>query len=139
MKTAYPIVFFGVRDGCLDMFEVPASAQTPSTIRSLTLVLLSMLTVTAVFVTDLGLINAVGGGLVATAIVFVFPTLMFHKAIQKVAGDALGAGGRNLRTESKEVLLAMAMTAVGVVIGVIGAYTAVADGSGSGGAGDSAS
>jgi hypothetical protein len=115
------------------MFEVPPAAQTPSTIRSLTLVLLSMLTVTAVFVTDLGLINAVGGGLVATAIVFVFPTLMFHKAIQKVAGDALDAAGRSFRTESKEVGLAMAMTAVGVVIGIIGAYTAVADGGGSGG------
>jgi sodium-coupled neutral amino acid transporter 11 len=126
-QTAYPIVFFGVRDGCLDIFEVPASQQTPAKINSLTLLLLSILTLTAVFVTDLGLINAVGGGLVATAIVFVFPTLMFYKVLQRMAG------GLHKTTQWKELYGAAGMTVIGVVIGLIGAYIAVADGNGGGG------
>jgi sodium-coupled neutral amino acid transporter 11 len=111
------------------MFEVPAEEQTPAKINSLTLLLLSILTLTAVFVTDLGLINAVGGGLVATAIVFVFPTLMFYKVLlQRMAI------GFPLKTpEWKELYGAAGMTVIGVVIGLIGAYTAVADGNGGGG------
>jgi sodium-coupled neutral amino acid transporter 11 len=119
---AYPIVFFGVRDGCLDMFEVPFPDQTPELLNRITFVLLSILTVTAVFVTDLGLINAVGGGLIATSIVFVFPTLMFHRQIKRMAGESLKL------PEFREVHFAMALTVVGVVMGLIGAWTAVVGG-----------
>jgi hypothetical protein len=61
---AYPIVFFGVRDSVMDIFEVPIADQTPENRMHtyLTMILLGTLTVTAMFVTDLGLINAVGGG-----------------------------------------------------------------------------
>ena len=45
----------------MDMFEVPITDQTPEKINNMTFVLLSFLTLIAVFVTDLGLINAVGG------------------------------------------------------------------------------
>jgi hypothetical protein len=63
-KMAYPIVFFGVRDSVMDIFEVPMADQTPDNrIHTyLTVFLLGILTMTAMFVTDLGLINAVGGG-----------------------------------------------------------------------------
>jgi hypothetical protein len=61
-QMAYPIVFFGVRDSVMDIFEVSIVNQMTSHIHYyLTIVLLSLLTIAAVFITDLGLINAVGG------------------------------------------------------------------------------
>ena len=104
----------------MDVFEVPFSEQTSGkTNRMVTMVLLATLTVTAIFVTDLGLINAVGGGLVASAIVFVFPTIMFRAATnQKVEGeDECGA--------QAEVSFALVLTAMGIVVGVIGSWLAV--------------
>jgi amino acid permease len=115
---AYPIVFMGVRDGVLDVFEVPVIEQTHRRLNFLTLILLSILTVIAVFVTDLGLINAVGGGLVSTMIVFVFPTLMFRSAVKKMLGEESA-------TEVHEVALTTGLTVIGVILGVIGAWLAV--------------
>ena len=116
-KTAYPIVFFGVRDGCLDVFEVPLADQTPEKLKALTYAFLGVLTFTAVFVTDLGLINAVGGGLVASMIVFVFPTIMFGTAVLKRLGDK--------KSDTQELLLPSGLTVFGVLVGVFGAWTAI--------------
>lgn len=56
--VAYPIVFTGF----MDIFEISLADHTGLELNYLTLFLLSLLTIIAVFVTDLGLINAVGGG-----------------------------------------------------------------------------
>ena len=77
------VVFMGARDGVIDVLEIPPNRQTDANINLLTVILLTILTVTAMFVTDLGLINAVGGGTLATMIVFVFPGR--HNAIVRVA------------------------------------------------------
>jgi len=114
---AYPIVFTGARDGIIDILEIPIAEQTPERIRRLTLILLTVLTVTSIFVTDLGLINAVGGGIIATAIFFVFPTMMLHGAIKQKMGDG---------NDEKELVFASGLTFFGVILGVIGAYLAVA-------------
>jgi len=113
---AYPIVFHGVRDGVVDVLEVPFHEQTASNLNRLTLVLLLILTVISIFVTDLGMINAVGGGLVATAIVFVFPTMMFRAALHL----------RNEKYANQlEVSMTSALMSFGMLVGVIGAYLAV--------------
>eukprot|EP00980_Cylindrotheca_fusiformis_P030504 scaffold24924_cov230-Cylindrotheca_fusiformis.AAC.1 len=65
---AYPIVFFGVRDSVLDISEASLADELAKHHGLLTLALLAVLTFVALFVTDLGLINAVGGGLVTTPI-----------------------------------------------------------------------
>lgn len=114
---AYPIVFMGVRDGVLDIFEISLGEHKVEKLNYLTFILLGILTVVAVFVTDLGLINAVGGGLVSSAIVFAFPTLMFH-ALMKRLGDT---------TQKFEVFLTGGLTAVAVIIGIIGAWLAIMD------------
>ena len=113
---AYPIVFHGVRDGVLDVLEVPFHEQTRENLNRLTLLLLTTLTIIAIFVTDLGLINAVGGGLVATAIVFVFPTMMFRAALMSIEDKA---------GKSFELPLASVLTGFGVLIGIIGSYLAI--------------
>jgi hypothetical protein len=73
-----------------------------------------------VFITDLGLINAVGGGLVGTAIVCVFPTIMFQKAVSMKL--------RGYQNQQKEVVWAFVLTVIGGIIGIIGAWLAVAGG-----------
>lgn len=51
--------FMGFRDGMLNFLDIPPSRQTSQNLNVFTVILLAILTVTAVFVTDLGLINAV--------------------------------------------------------------------------------
>jgi hypothetical protein len=115
--TAYPLVFHGVRDGVFDVLEVPFADQTPENCNKLTYTLLALLTLTSIFVSDLGLINAVGGGLVTTPIVFVFPTIMYKSAASlKLGGDF---------EHQWEIRFASALTSVGIFIGLVGALIAV--------------
>lgn len=115
--TSYPIVFIGFRDGVLDLLDVPPARQTSHSLDMLTVVLLSLLTIVAVFVTDLGLINAVGGGSLATIIVFLVPTFMFY-AVAQERGSA----------QAPDVHLAVALCFFGVVLGVVGVFIAVREG-----------
>jgi amino acid permease len=115
--TAYPIVFHGVRDGVLDVLEIPFSDQTVEKSNQITYIMLVALTLTAIFISDLGLINAVGGGLVTTPIVFIFPTLMYKAAASLKLG-----GGLEHRSE---IGFASGLTVIGIFIGVVGAWIAV--------------
>jgi amino acid permease len=117
--VAYPIVFMGVRDGFLDIFEVPPVDQTSQRLNGLTVLLLTALTVISVFVTDLGLINAVGGGLVSSAIVFVFPTIMFRSAVKQLGGSA------EALKEDVELKITSWIMVIGVIFGVAGAFIAI--------------
>ena len=59
----YPICFIGFRDGVVDMLADYLKSETRSSdtfLNGLTLVLLAMITLTACFVTDFGVINALG-------------------------------------------------------------------------------
>lgn len=59
----YPICFIGFRDGVIDMMADHFSSETRSSdsfLNTLTLLLLAMITATACFVTDFGVINALG-------------------------------------------------------------------------------
>jgi amino acid permease len=111
----YPIVFVGFRDGVLDVLELPHRMQTANNLNVLTVVLLTVITVVAAMCRDLGFINAVGGGTLATAIVFVFPTLMFRKVIQDKR-EPITPG------EEREVQIALGLMVVGVTMGLIGVW-----------------
>lgn len=59
----YPICFIGFRDGTVDMladYIKPETRSSGAFLNSLTLLLLLSITVTACFVTDFGVINALG-------------------------------------------------------------------------------
>ena len=88
-------------------------------LNALTVVLLMILTIMSMYVTDLGLMNAIGGGTLATAIVFVFPTIMYRRAVHKLENDD------HLDEVAKEWHQVNATTFVmvfGVVLGVVGVY-----------------
>ena len=68
--------------------------------------------------TDLGLVNAVGGAAFGTAVVFLFPSIMFYSAVAQLKEEA----SFRLRCESMLVLLLML---VGIVLGVVGVMVVV--------------
>ena len=115
---AYPIVFFGVRDSVMDISDSALADQLAKHHGYLTLALLALLTLVALFVTDLGLINAVGGGLVTTPIVFLFPTIMFRRALKFMSLE-------DASRERFEIAAATGMTVVGAIFGLTGAYIAI--------------
>jgi amino acid permease len=96
----------------LDALEVPAERQTSTNLNVLTLVLLTLITLIATFVTDLGTINAVGGGTLATFMCFVFPALMYRKAIMNLFQASIW--------QRREVVLVMVLMVIGVVLGAVG-------------------
>jgi amino acid permease len=108
----YPLVFIGFRDGMVGLLDVPKERQTSHNMDVLTLFLLTILTVTAIFVTDLGMINAIGGGTLATALVFVFPALMYQQAVKQQFTN--GA--------EREVWVAMTLMVIGVILGLVGVW-----------------
>jgi hypothetical protein len=101
----------------LDLLDAPPGRQTSRNLDMLTVILLTLLTIVAIFVTDLGLINAVGGGSLATIIVFIVPTFMFH-AVAQERGPA----------QAPDVHLAVSLCFFGVVLGVVGVFIAVREG-----------
>lgn len=103
----------GFRDGVLDIIQLPIEQQTAMNINIITLVLLTIVTVLAAFVTDLGYVNAVGGGTLAAMIVFVFPYVMYSAAMkaQQVPPS---------RAQRMEVSFAFGLLIVGVTMGLVG-------------------
>mmetsp|Transcript_40699 Transcript_40699/g.85505 ORF Transcript_40699/g.85505 Transcript_40699/m.85505 type:complete len:482 (-) Transcript_40699:249-1694(-) len=106
----YPITFMGFRDGVLDAIDLPQEKQTSSNINIITIFLLTIITILAAICTDLGAINAIGGGTLATLIVFVFPYLMYRKAV----------GENSTIEERREVSFALLLMLVGVLMGIVG-------------------
>jgi len=108
---SYPLLFDGARDGFLDLFKVPKEKRTNSLFNKVTLGILAMTTLVAAKLTDLGLVASVGGATFGTALVFIYPTIMFLKS-QK-------------GNKTKETTLAKAIAVLGVVMGVLGTKLAL--------------
>ena len=110
--VSYPLNYIGVRDNCLDIMGIADKVDSTVKLNVFTLVLLSILTVSSCFITDLGLINSVGGGSTVTLVCFVFPALMFWEGVQKYGNDTPG--------EKRELICVAVLTTIGVVLGIIG-------------------
>jgi amino acid permease len=135
----YPLVFIGYRDGVLDLLQVPAEKQTSNNLNVVSFILLSFVTAIAMMVKNLGLINAVGGGTLATAIVFVFPTLMYRQAVRRKPFEEENLGEeenledqeddieRPTPEQKREVLFAQTLMCVGITMGVIGVWMAISN------------
>eukprot|EP00977_Amphora_coffeiformis_P019661 scaffold7349_cov173-Amphora_coffeaeformis.AAC.142 len=112
----YPLPFLGCRDGILDLLMVPTSKRTSQNLNVLTLVQLGLITLLAMHFKDLGMVNAVGGALFGTAVVFIFPTLMFCKVAEEDSSKRHEA-----RFAIVLMCLGIGLGATGVLIAVMGA------------------
>eukprot|EP00536_Pseudo-nitzschia_multiseries_P009123 jgi/Psemu1/199976/e_gw1.248.60.1 len=108
---SYPLLFDGTRDGLMDLLKIPKEKRTNSFLNKLTLGVLAGTTLVAAKLTDLGLVASVGGATFGTALVFIYPTIMFLKS-------------QNGKT-TKETNLAKAIAFLGVIMGVLGTKLAL--------------
>lgn len=120
--ASYPLNYIGVRDNSLELLGwADAVEDEPSRLSIFTVILLSILTLTEFYVTDLGLINSVGGGTTVTLICFVFPAFMFQHGLFEY--------GKRTKSEIRELWLVMTLMIVGVILGIIGVIDSIIIGS----------
>jgi len=110
---SYPLLFSGTRDSLMDLFKVPQEKRDNSLFNKVTLGVLAATTLAAAKLTDLGLVASVGGATFGTALVFIYPAIMFLKT-QK--------GKSTIETKLCKVIAAL-----GVVMGVVGTKLALGD------------
>ena len=89
---SYPLIFVGCRDGILDLFSVKADKRNNALLNQVTLAVLGLVTVMASQLTDLGMVASVGGATFGTALVFVYPIIMFLKSQTKKTSETIPAG-----------------------------------------------
>lgn len=98
---SYPLNFVGLRDGVLNMLGLSGAASKPSVHILATVALLCAVNGLALVVKDLGLVVSIGGALLGSALVYVFPAAMFIQATRNLSkklqerGESLPAGRRN--------------------------------------------
>ena len=85
----------------------------------LTVILVTTVTVTAVYITDLGTINAVGGGAISTPIVFIFPAIMYRVAVETDSSSKFYV------QRHREVMFVYSLMIIGMVLGFTGAWIAI--------------
>ena len=99
------------------IMNISAHEQSNGTLNTLTVVLLALVTITAVFVTDLGMINAIGGGTIAAAMCFIFPAMTYRKAIRQSTDATPG-----MLSETK---LAVVLMIIACAFGLLGVWQEV--------------
>lgn len=110
---SYPLLFVGTRDGTLDLLKVPEDKRTSSLLNNTTFALLGAISALAWKLTDLSFVSSISGAVFGTALIFVYPSLMFRAAIKNLGDQATQA-------QKREGTLAMVVNLVGIVIAVIG-------------------
>lgn len=113
LAFTYPLPFIGVRDAIIDLLMVPEAKQTSQNLNVLSFILLSIFTCLAMHFTDLGLLNAVGGGALGSAVVFILPALMFRGAIKHLGTEAT-------LHQRREATFAMGLMWIGTAVGFVG-------------------
>jgi len=112
----YPVVFVGVRDGIIDLFQMPLQYQTNLCLSLISIGLLAVITFFAATFTDLGIVMSLGGATLAITVIFIFPTFMFHAAVRKLGIHRITI------SQKREVLIADIVMIFGVGIGCIAVY-----------------
>lgn len=84
----YPLPFVGLRDGALDVMNIPQEERSDTMQAAASVGLLSLISVAAYFIHDLALLLSVGGGSFSTAVAAVFPTIMYGAAVETYGSDA---------------------------------------------------
>jgi amino acid permease len=112
ITASYPLLFCGTRDGMLDMFKM--KERSNGLLNKVTVGILALVTLMASRLTDLGLVASLGGATFGTALVFLYPCLMFikHQAKKGEKGNF-------------ETLMAKIIAVLGVTMGVIGTKIAL--------------
>jgi len=114
---SYPLNFNAMRGGFLKLLRLDMYAHRTDLHVAATVALMTAFNGLALFLKDLGLVVAVGGAVLGSAIVYIFPAIMFIANMRrKAAAGPLSAG------ERREVLLNKGLVALGAALGCLGAF-----------------
>ena len=91
ITTAYPLIFLGACDSLMDLVKIPQSKRDYALRNKVTVGVLGVTTLMASQLTDLGLVASVGGATFGTALVFVYPVIMFLKQQKKRTAESIPA------------------------------------------------
>lgn len=122
MVATFPLPFVGLRDGVLDVIQVPAEDRTGVQTKLLSMGLLAAITATAASVEDLSLVLSVGGGTISTVVASVFPTFMFQAAMEKY--DVDNHYQLDAKLEGCLMWISVAVVATGVTLALQHAFSA---------------
>jgi len=118
-SLSYPLLFVGTRDGTLDLLKVPEEKRNASLLNQTTYLLLASISALAWKLTDLSFVSSISGAVFGTALIFVFPSLMFRAAVKNL-GDSATA------RQKKEGKFAMIVNLLGIAIAAIGTKMSLA-------------
>jgi len=110
---SYPLLFVGTRDGTLDLLKIPEEKRSASLLNQTTFALLGITTALAWKLTDLTFIASISGAVFGTALIFVYPSLMFRGAIKNL-------GDKATDRQKQESKFAMLVNLIGIVVAAIG-------------------
>eukprot|EP00549_Striatella_unipunctata_P025822 CAMPEP_0118720522 /NCGR_PEP_ID=MMETSP0800-20121206/30155_1 /TAXON_ID=210618 ORGANISM="Striatella unipunctata, Strain CCMP2910" /NCGR_SAMPLE_ID=MMETSP0800 /ASSEMBLY_ACC=CAM_ASM_000638 /LENGTH=297 /DNA_ID=CAMNT_0006628167 /DNA_START=106 /DNA_END=996 /DNA_ORIENTATION=+ len=106
---SYPLAFVGVRDGVLDMIQIPQEARTNEALNKLTIAILSVVTVMALNLTALSFVLSFTGATMGNALIYIYPAIMFQKMVK----NQKRIGKLNHLVQS-ELMLSQASAVLGV-------------------------
>ena len=119
--TGYPLNFVGARDGFQqileDNFKVKKFDERKQNM--LSAAILAIVSILAIVLTDLGFVVSFGGAILGSAIIYIFPTILFIKTIK----DKVKSGELDLKVNKglqREVYLNYVILGLGIVFAVIG-------------------
>ena len=117
--TSYPLNFVALREGVCSLFNLSKYSHRNDFHWAITLLLLCTFNGIALVMKDLGLIAALGGAILGSAVVYIYPALMFIANMnrKKAAGESLSKGQRT------EILVNKGLVALGSVLGAVGAWS----------------
>ncbi|KAL1523707.1 hypothetical protein AB1Y20_018637 [Prymnesium parvum] len=96
LLAGYPLAFTSLRDSALEMC---GGEQAALSARRMSLTLLAAITAAASWLTDLGFVSAFAGALLGSAVIYLYPSIMFRRALRRQVGDGSVIKQRRLRLE----------------------------------------
>lgn len=115
---SYPLAFGGVRDGILDLVQIPRSKRTDPLLNGLTLALLTLITGMAYSLNNLSKLLAFNGATWGNAVIYLLPTYMFIQCAHKMELN-------NCNDLKKEVPWVIGTGIIGLLMGILGTVLAL--------------
>ena len=110
---SYPLIFVGLRESILNLFGLDKYAERDDVHIASTVGLLAIVSGISLVIKDLGFVVAFGGAVLGSALVYVFPSLMFLKnQMDKKAPPTL--------VSKAEFAFNIVITLLGTALGCVG-------------------
>lgn len=119
---SYPLNFVGLRDQTLSLLGLKERAGETGVHVLVTLALMLGMNGLALVTKDLGIVVALGGAVLGTALVYIMPALMFIQATRQKEADLTKVGLKLPKGRRREMYLNGALAALGASLGGLGAF-----------------